>query len=95
MALNPIDGFETSRDGREAIELIGKIRGDWYPELPSADSIAAALEPGCVRMLTLSYGDVDDLERFASAVDEWLNESDGRIADATLSLKEQSSTTPH
>jgi DNA polymerase III delta prime subunit len=82
LAINPIGGFETSRDGREAIELIGKIRGDWYPELPNADSIATALESACVRMLTLSYSDVDDLERIACAIDEWLRGSDGGIADA-------------
>ena len=82
LAQNPIDGLETSRDGREVIELIGKIRGEWYPELPNADSTAAALESACVRMLTFSYGEIDDLERIASAIDEWPKESDDRIADA-------------
>jgi energy-coupling factor transporter ATP-binding protein EcfA2 len=71
LAGNPVEGFDTWRDGDEAIEIIHKIRdGDYYEGLPFAKEIADKMEAAYISMLERGVPS-DDIEKIANAAQNW------------------------
>lgn len=71
LATNPVEGFDTWRDGDEAIEIIHKIRdGDYYDGLPFAEEIANNMEAAYIAMLQRGVPS-DDIEKIADVTQDW------------------------
>lgn len=71
LADNPVDGFNSWRDGEEAVELMYKLRdGDYYEGFPFSTELADKLESEFIFMLEQDVSS-DDLVNISDAVENW------------------------
>jgi len=108
LAKAPVDRLDSWRDGSEAIELICKLRDDYYEDLPRASEIADALENAAVDMVgsassdsLSSISDVVEQRRdilsdtLVEAVDAAIISEFGNIDDVVDNIDSESSLKEH
>jgi hypothetical protein len=70
LAKAPVDDFGTSRDGNDLIELIGRLRDNYFDEVPFATELADCLEVGAIDMINEAMS-FDELEQISDAIEDW------------------------
>ena len=82
LARTPVDGLDSWLDGKEAVELLSKLRdGDYFPQEPCAIELADSLEEALLDMIDRGMSS-DDLENISDATEKWRYVLGDRIADA-------------
>ena len=81
LARAPVSGLDPWLDGREAIELLGKLRDrDYFYLLPCASEMADSLEEAVLGMIDQCFS--DDLENISDATEAWRHVLGDRIRNA-------------
>jgi DNA polymerase III delta prime subunit len=83
LAHAPVEGgLDSWRDGKDSVELLGKLRdGDYFSELPCATELADGLEEALLHMIDQGMP-IDELENISYATEEWRYYLGDRIGDA-------------
>lgn len=80
LASNPVDGFDSWRDGADVLELLGDIRSEMIEPPPNAEELAEALSSSIEAMLRQG-GQIEDLEAMLHTADLYGEELGARLVE--------------